>query len=140
MENTKVIIMGTIIPALYWAQHLAPKVPVVRTVTLGDVHGCHQIHLTSEETRFREAEPLARGHTVSVKSQDDHSTYDTHSLGVPPPCPAERLGHRVAALLPSWRSLHIFVSQSIPLGGRDSSCSQDVFPSHTEEGNIYFHS
>ena len=113
---------------------------MVRTVTLGDVHGCHQIHLTSEETRLREAEQLAQGHTVSVKSQDDHSTYDVHSLGVPPPCPAELLGHRVAALLPSWCSLHIFVSQSIPLGGRDSGCSQDVFPSHTEEGSIYFHS
>lgn len=40
-------------------------IPVGLTVTLGDVHGCSQIHLTSEGTSLRETDQLAQGHTVS---------------------------------------------------------------------------
>lgn len=57
---TRTIISGHLVGS-------APVVclPVILTVTLGNVDNYYQIRLTSEETRLREAEQLAQGHTVS---------------------------------------------------------------------------
>lgn len=79
MENTKVIIEGTMVPAAYWAQHLACMIPVVLPGILGSGPSSHQIHLISEKTRLREAEHLAQGHPVSSRiGKDNHSHWPAH--------------------------------------------------------------